>query len=358
MMSKSIDIKAILSNNKEPKFSGELSQTDLTKTLSWYAQNRDNKDAIKYATDYFKKTLKIEAPDGLKSVPSTFGFVCRIVSLGGVLSTSNRTWFESEIEELKNAISTVTKPAKVANVVSIQDHIKRKSGECIGELEGQIDELITSDFKDNVSPYATMTGMEVKGAHTKFIIDHFKTRRAEYDEVLTTDDEDVKEAYSNFSKPQLKKLIAYCDQVIVDGMKISGESVQSRKPRKRKAKSAEQLTAKMNYAKDFAELKLVSIDPKTIIGANQLWVYNTKTRKLGVYNALDAAGLSIKGSTIQNFADSKSIQKTLRKPAVTIPEVLKGGKVALRNVLTEIRAAEGRLTGRINSDTILLRTIK
>jgi hypothetical protein len=191
-----------------------------------------------------------------------------------------------------------------------------------------------------------------------FIIDHFKIRRAEYDEILTTDDEDVKEAYSNFSKPQLKKLIAYCDQVIVDGMKISGESVQSRKPRKRKAKSAEQLTAKLNYAKDFAELKLVSVEPKTIVGALQLWVYNTKTRKLGCYNAEDAGGLSIKGSTIQNFSESKSIQKTLRKPAETLPEIIKGGKVYLRNAINDIRAAEGLLTGRINIDTILLRTIK
>lgn len=355
-MNKAIDIKAILSNNKEPKFSGELSQTQLTQALSWYAQNRDSKDATKYATDYFKKKLKIQAPDGLKSQASTFGFVCRIVSLGGVLNDSNNKWFNETIDKLK-AETPVVK-STTTNVVSIQDHIKRKASDCIGELEGQIDELITSDFKSNVSPYATMTGMEVKGAHTKFVIDHFKTRRAEYDEVLTTSDNDVKEAYSNFTKPQLKKLIAYCDQVIVDGMKLAGEAVKSRKPRKRKAKSAEQLTAKLNYAKDFAELKLVSIDPKTIIGATSLWVYNTKTRKLGVYHALDAAGLNIKGSTIQNFAESKSISKTLRKPAVTLPEVLKGGKVALRNILNDIRAAEKVLTGRINNDTILLRTVK
>jgi hypothetical protein len=245
-----------------------------------------------------------------------------------------------------------------ATVVSIQDHIKRKASDCIGELEGQIDELITSEFKANVSPYATMTGMDAKGAHTKFIIDHFKTRRAEYDVALTTDDGDIKEAYSNFTKTQLKKLIAYCDQVIVDAMKLAGEAVKTRKPRKRKAKSADQLIAKMNYAKDFAELKLVSIDPKTIIGASSLWVYNTKTRKLGVYQAADAAGLNVKGSTIQNFAESKSISKTLRKPDVTIPEVLKAGKVALRSTLNDIRAAEKALTGRINSDTILLRTVK
>ena len=355
-MSKAIDIKAILSNNKEPKFSGELSQTQLTQALSWYAQNRDNKDATKYATEYFKKKLKIPAPEALKSQVSTFGFICRIVSLGGVLSDSNATWFNETIDKLKQS-KTVAKPT-TASVVSIQDHIKRKASECIGELEGQVDELITTDFKANVSPYATMTGMDVKNAHTKFVIEHFKTRRAEYDDVLTTTDSDVKEAYSNFTKPQLKKLIAYCDQVIVDGMKLAGEVIKTRKPRKRKAKSAEQLIAKLNYAKDFAELKLASIDPKTIIGASQLWVYNTKTRKLGVYQAADAAGLNIKGSTIQNFAESKSISKTLRKPGVTIPEVLKAGKVALRNVLTDIRAAEKVLTGRINADTILLRTVK
>jgi hypothetical protein len=357
-MSKSIDIKAILSNNKEPKFSGEVSQTELTQALSWYAQNRDSKDATKYAIEYFKKKLKIPAPEAIKSQAPTFGYVCRLVSLGAVLSDSNRVWFDKTVDELKNAKQPVAKIAKVANVVSIQDHIKRKAGECIGELEGQIDELITSKFSADVSPYGLMNTLEIKGAHAKFVIDHFKTRRAEYDEVLTTTDPDVKEAYSNFTKVQLKKLVAYCDQVIVDGMRLAGDAVKSRKPRKRKAKSADQLVSKLNYAKDFAELKLVSVDPKTIVGASQLWVYNTKTRKLGCYNAEDAAGLSIKGSTIQNFAESKSIQKTLRKPAVTLPEVLKGGKVALRNVLTDIRAAEGLLTGRINADTILLRTIK
>ena len=63
-----------------------------------------------------------------------------------------------------------------------------------------------------------------------------------------------------------------------------------------------------------------------------------------MYHALDASGLNIKGSTIQDFAESKSVSKTLRKPGVTLPEVLKAGKVALRNVLNDIRAAESTLT--------------
>ena len=355
-MSKSIDIKAILSNNKEPKFSGELSQSQLTQALNWYAQNRDNKDATKYASDFLKKKYKLISLDALKTVPTTFGFLCRIVSTGGVLDGSNSAWFNETVAKIINAkqvVKVVTE--KTAN---IQDYIKRKASDCIGELEGQIDELIISDFKADVSPFATMNNFEIKAAHTKFVIEHFKKRRVEYDEVLTTSDADIKEAYSNFTKTQLKKLVAYCDQVIVDSMKLAGEAVKSRKPRKRKAKSAEQIVGKMNYAKDFAELKLASVDPKTIIGASSLWVYNTKTRKLGVYHALDAAGLNIKGSTIQNFAESKSVCKTLRKPEVTLPELLKAGKVALRNILTDIRAAEKVLTGRINADTILLKVTK
>jgi len=355
-MNRSIDVKALLSNNKEPKFLGELTQTQLTQALSWYAQNRDNKDAQKYAIDYFKKKLKSPVPDNLKSQASTFGFVCRILSLGGTLNETNLKWFNETVENLKSVVPQT----KIAtnNSPSIQDHIKRKSSECIGELEGQIDDLIISEFKAEVVPFAIMNSLEIKGAHTKFIIEHFKKRRSEYDDVLNTKDDFVKESYSNFTKPQLKKLIAYCDAVILDGIKIAGESVKTRKPRKRKPKSAAQLVSKMIYAKDFAELKLTSVDPQTIIGASQLWVYNVKTRKLGCYSALDAAGLSIKGSTIQNFAESKSVQKTLRKPAETLPEIMKAGKVALRHILIQVRAAEKVLTGRINTDTILLRTVK
>jgi hypothetical protein len=105
-------------------------------------------------------------------------------------------------------------------------------------------------------------------------------------------------------------------------------------------------------------LGLTSVKSTDIIGALQLWVYNTKNRKLGVYNAEDAGGFSVKGSTITNFSESKSIQKTLRKPEAMLPDVLKGGKVFLRNVMDGIRAVESKLNGRLNKDVILLKVVK
>jgi hypothetical protein len=218
--------------------------------------------------------------------------------------------------------------------------------------------LVESAFKANVSPYAIMHTLDIKGIHANRVIDAFKIKRQEFDVVMNTDDKELKEGYSNFKKIELKKLVAYCDQVIMDGLKIAGAATKSRKPRKRKEKTPDQLVAKMKLCVEFAELNLKSVKPREIIGAMALWVYNTKTRKLGCYHAEDAGGFSVKGTSLTNFNETKSVQKKLRKPETTLPEVLNGGKVYLRNAMDNIRAVESALTGRINDDTILVRCIK
>jgi len=352
----------ILYAGSEPKFSAELSQLDLMKTLSWYAQNKDSKDAYKWACDFLKKKHKLDVSSVFKNQSPTFGFVCRIVSNGGVLSTKDQLWIENTISKIKDDLKVPQKVEKEEQpkvaMPNIQDRIREKASECIGELEGQLDDLIISKFTANSSPYAVMHTMEIKGVHTKHISDWFKKIRIEFDDVLHTDDDQVKEGYSNFSKPQLKKVVAWCDQVILDCGKIAGEAVKSRKPRKRKTKTPEQLVAKVKVMEEHKEFKLKSVPAKDILGAMQLWVFNTKNRKLGCYHAIDADGLSVKGSSIINFNESKSVQKTLRKPEATLPEILKGGKVYLRNALDGIRAVESGLTGRLNADIILVRIVK
>ena len=208
-----------------------------------------------------------------KECNSTFAHLCRIVYNGGMLSVKDQVWFDNqvkEVEEKLKAKKTKVVEDKPTNVISIQDRIREKAQECIGELEGQLDELIMSKFSTEVSPYAMMHGMEIKGVHTRHISEWFKKKRIQFDDVLHTDDAQVKEGWSNFTKPQMKKLIAYCDQVILDCNKVAGEAVKSRKPRKRKTKTPDQLVAKLKYLVEFPDLKLKSIAPKDIIGASQL----------------------------------------------------------------------------------------
>jgi hypothetical protein len=143
--------------------------------------------------------------------------------------------------------------------------------------------------------------------------------------------------------------------VATDAEKLASNKNAARKPRKKKPVSFEKKVKNLKFKKDDIDNKLVSIDPVKILGAEKLWIYNVKTRRLGVYVAADGAGLGVKGSSIENYKYSESICKTLRKPKDVLSRVLEGGKVVLRKVMGEINSKPVELNGRINKDTILLR---
>jgi hypothetical protein len=327
-----------------------LSNLDLIKSLNWYHENKESREAPKFVADFMKKN-KIEGKIDSSKVSPTLGWLCRLNFNGNDIG-------ESSLKFIRDSIPKVLEKTKVVVDVpkgpSIQDRMTEKVGEIAGELEGAIDDFILSNYKDQKSPFALMQD-RAKGMHANRIVEIFKRRRAEFDYVLTAKEPDIKEAYSNFNKSQLKKLVAYCDMIIMDAMKISGEAKAIRKPRKRKVKTPQQLISKLNFLKECEEYKLNSVDPKKIIGATQLWVFNVKYKKIGVYHAEDASGFTIKGSSILNFSESKSITKSVRKPNDVLTIIKDGGKVALRNLMSSLKTKETLLTGRINKDIILLR---
>jgi hypothetical protein len=99
----------------------------------------------------------------------------------------------------------------------------------------------------------------------------------------------------------------------------------------------------------------VSINPQDVIGVKELWVYNTKSRKLGKYVATEFSELGIKGTSIVNYDEIKSVQKTLRKPEEQLKEFKAAGKVQLRKFLDDIKAVDIKLNGRINEEVVLLK---
>jgi hypothetical protein len=107
--------------------------------------------------------------------------------------------------------------------------------------------------------------------------------------------------------------------------------------------------------KTFEALKLVSVNPQDIIGSKEVWVYNTKTRKLGKYVASAYQELTVKGASIANFSEADSICKTLRKPEEKLKEFKAAGKVALRKFLEDINATDTKMNGRLSEETIILK---
>ena len=114
----------------------------------------------------------------------------------------------------------------------------------------------------------------------------------------------------------------------------------------------------MKYQKEDRDLKVVSINPATIIGAGRLLVLNTKTRTLTEYVTDRRDGFEIKGTTLQGFDFDKGRIKTLRKPQEFIPIALKKTVRQFDKLFEALTTKETKPTGRINADCILLRADK
>jgi len=261
---------------------------------------------------------------------------------------------KNDIEELE---TKETKP--VLAQPSIQDRMKETAGKMVEEIEDAIESFQIDP--ENFNPKAIkmlnlLKGKQVKAAHARVIKGFYSKDLSEL-ELLASGkaDEQLREGYSHRSRKQIKNLIAFYQEIMMACDMLSQEAKANRKPKARKSVPKEKLVAKLKYKKSDEPTKLVSINPTDVIGAKELWIYNTKTRKLGKYVATEFNELAIKGTSIVNFNENLSVCKTLRKPEEKLKEFKSAGKVQLRKFLDEINATDTRMNGRINEETVLLK---
>lgn len=274
------------------------------------------------------------------------------------------TWLNQEIVKIlergRDDIEEEVKEEKPsAPVISIQERVKDAAYAMTTELEDAYEAFQTDP--ENFDPKAfkvlnLLKGKEAKAAHARYIRDFYKRDLEELLELASGNaDEQLKEGYSHRSKKQIRKLIEFLTEIDSACNMLMQEAKVNKKPRARKAVPAEKIVAKLKYKKTDESLKLVSINPTDIIGSKELWVYNTKNRKLGKYVANEYQELGVKGTTITGFSETQSICKTVRKPEEKLKEFKSAGKVALRKFLDDINATDTRMNGRINEEIILLK---
>lgn len=242
---------------------------------------------------------------------------------------------------------------------SIQERLREVALTMTEDIEAAIESWQTDPETFEPKTFKVLNllkGKDAKAAHARIIRDQYAGNLAELEELASGQaDEQLREAYSHRSKKHIRKLIDFYTEVNSACNMLMQESKVNRKPRAKKVVPADKIVSKLKYKKSDEPLKLVSINPADIIGAKELWIYNTKTRKLGKYVAADFSELGVKGTTITGFSEASSIQKTLRKPADQLKEFKSAGKVALRKFLEEIKATDTKMNGRINEETILLK---
>lgn len=274
------------------------------------------------------------------------------------------------------------------NKITIQQRITQKCNQIMEPVEAWLDRIITMPDRFNPETFKVLDHFkkeQVKGAHARKIIELYEPFYKEYKDVLhlrkqnikfkeISDDEDndsedrqLLESYEDYTDEVLQKGIKAYDNIFEACEYMHKVAMANRKAPKRKPKDPAKVVAKLKFAQKCDEFNLISIDPKEIIGANELFVYNIKTRKIGNYIASvidprglgrEGTGLNVKGSTIRGFKEEESVQKTLRKPKEMIKQFANVGPVKIKSLFNEIKTMDLKLNGRINEHTILLRVIR
>ena len=257
--------------------------------------------------------------------------------------------------------------------ITIQQRTEEIAYHMMDDFEQIIDNIMKNieevDFS-LINPLSILRKHEAKPTHARIIKDFYEPELHEIEELLgpkpkfDTDDEkdmyeQLVEGYDHLSKIEkkniyefLKAIIEGCDMVIDAGK-------ATRKSRKPKSVSKEKLLARIKYQQEESSIGVVSISPVDILNTSEVWIYNTKSRKIGKFIALKGgSGISVKGTTLTGFDEKESSQKTLRKPKEQLGEFKTLTKAKAKKWFNEIKAVEQSLKGRLNDTTILLKAVK
>ncbi len=361
----------------EPEWDTEkaMSMTDeeytryLSRSMFYYNYFYSVKELRKYVNEFVKTTdlvskevarLYLKSAD--KHTPMT---LCSLVKahhqgmpLRPMVTEKITKWVNEAAAKADDSEEVVVEPGKTKAPEpyrpTIQDRLNEKLAEVLGEMEGWVDEVY-DNVKTDHKAYDFLTTQKVPQAQIGKVRVVFQEKLEELTLAKSGEDAQLKEGYSHLKTADYKRIMGWLDRILADIDSFEKVKKTQRKARVKKAPSKEKVVAKLKYLKEDKALKLVSVSPADIIGAQELWVYNVKTRKLGKYVAAQYQELGVKGTSITGYDESKSVSKTLRKPEEKLREFGKASKVQLRKFLEEIRATEARLNGRINADILLLK---
>lgn len=266
-----------------------------------------------------------------------------------------------EVQAERKAAAKAKAKESTGPVLTVQDRMRMQAEEVCAEFDGWVDELSTGKVKTipkHMDPGSKMKAAGFKAGQARYVRAFYKPELDMVKEVLKGKDADLVEGYSNVMKSSLIRMEKLLDKIITEAKVIETVTKAQRKTRAKKMPSTQRLIAKLKYCESHPEYGIASVSPSGIIGASEVWVFNTKYRKLGKYVAQDASGLTVKGTSIKDFSAEQSRCKTLRKPKEQLAEFQKAGKVKLRKFLDEIKAVDAKMNGRMNENIVILKVSK
>jgi len=336
----------------------------LVAALNWYNYMCDKKQAKEMMLEYLKAAGNTADYKVIKSISDsnlnlTAAWLCRISAQGLELNADEAERISVEVARHKETkvVAVTDEIEEKPKGPTIQDRMLEKANEAAGELEGILDNFILNGCKP-VKGEDAITVLKVANIlpqHISVITDIWETKLSEF-QSAHNGDEELAEYYAGYGKIELRNLVKFAEQVIADALSYVQFKKVAKTPRRKKPVPPEKVVAKLKYQKEDTALNIKSEKPVKILGAKEMFVYNTKNRKLQYYVAdQHSGGLYVKNNAIIGYDPTQSVMKTLRKPDEQLKELMKASKPNSRKFFADIRAVESKLNGRFAETLVILK---
>lgn len=353
----------VIMHGEEPTWKSTLTESDhleIHNAFGWYhVSNFKGVAKKKWVLEYLKSNpdlftneliLKIDrVPDNFFN---TIGPCARMISRGAKFPIKEFHAFVELISETADEYGYEEKPAHCQKP-TIQDRMKIQFTTIMSTIESEFDNFIEEDFTSKFDVGEYFGKMQLSPVHAKKIHAHYDDLQVQL--INSEIDPDLEEAYSCYTEKQKNKLINFLEEIISFCDKVVVKGKSARKPRTKKIKSPEKQTEKVKYLAHDKSLKLNSLKPTKIVYSKQVWLWNSKYKRVIILNS--TKGFQVKGTTILGLTND-CFQMTLRKPKEFFKELGPSmTKPKMFKMLSNLTTRKQKTTGRLSADTLIMRAI-
>jgi hypothetical protein len=331
----------------------------MVRAFNWYTYCGDPKHYRKFLEEWVqythtgtkqKEMLKRVGQIADKHLLATVPSLARMILRGFPATDVDRERVDLFIVE-KSAIGRSTDTTTPRR--SVHDHVREQTLPYLHDLEDFSDFCLTTQ-KRNIPPTAMrpLTDQQ-RTPHLNILRKFVERHLSEWREVMTGQDEQLTQAYRGVPRSRIKILITRFEEVLqalVGQAKTLPKKVRTKKPTDKR-----KLLKKVKYLPSYPPLNLTSEGLMDLFDCQSVWVFDTKTRKLGNYVAEEGGRMYVSGTSLKGWDPTLSTQKTLRQEEEQIKQFTKLRKNQLGKWFRAVRSKALPLTGRLNMNTVILR---
>lgn len=324
--------------------SGKDKPVSMQDALNWYSRFKTIKDASKYFIDFAKQygytkeeiAFMRKCPDHFTS--SSYAWLAKMLLNGIKLDEKYENRLIAKIrerinhgkylDELNKAIEAETEPTVKRNIHEVmREAVNDKASTIMGQIDGWIDDFCDANMTGEYDLFSYLESIDAKPAHVAIVEDRLGVWLAEFISARDGLEPDFVEGYSHLTRPQLKKLIKWVEDLKSQSANFVSVKKSQRGPRKgggaRKQVDPVKMTSRLETV---SVCGINSLDKTKIIGANELWVVD-QWGGIRMFKSETSTGFSMSGRKLKNITEAECYRHPQRSKVdkENFSALIKGG---------------------------------